>query len=119
MILDHARLPEKPISPNVKSLFLLSIVAGLGIGGGALFLREMIGMSIIRREDQIEKNLDLTLLASIPVLEKPSDKIKQKFQMALFIGCSLYAAVFLTFFAILNYKGLDRTINFIKATLNI
>ncbi len=119
MILDHARLPEKPISPNVKLLFLLSIVAGLGIGGGALFLREMIGMSIIRREDQIEKNLNLTILASIPVLEKPSDKIKQKIQMALFIGCSIYAAAFLTFFAILNYKGLDRTINFIKATLNI
>ncbi len=119
MILDHARLPEKPISPNVKLLFLLSIVSGLGIGGGILFLREMIGMSIIRREDQIEKNLNLTILASIPVLEKPSDKIKQKVQMALFIGCSLYAAVFLTFFAILNYKGLDRTINFIKATLNI
>ena len=119
MILDHARLPEKPISPNVKLLFLLSIASGLGIGGGMLFLREVMGASIIRREDQIEKGLGLTILATIPFLEKPGDKIRQRFQMALFIGCSCYAAIFITFFAILNYKGLDRTINFIKMTFNI
>lgn len=119
IILDHARLPEKPISPNVKLLFLLSIASGLGIGGGILFLREAMGASIIRREDQIEKGLGLTILATIPLLEKPGDKIRQKFQMALFIGCSCYAVLFITFFAILNYKGLDRTINFIKMTFNI
>ncbi len=119
IILDHARLPEKPISPNVKLLFLLSVASGLGIGGGLIFLREMIGMSIIRRESQIEKDLGLTILASIPFLEKPSDKIKQKFHMVLFIGCSMYAGILFTFFAVLNYKGLDRTINYIKMTFNI
>jgi len=117
-ILDHARLPEKPISPNVKLLFLFSIAAGLGIGCGIVFLREFIGFSILRREDQIENELGLTILATIPPLEKSSDKFKQKIQTVAFIGCSLYAALFLTFFAILNSKGLDRTINFIKINLN-
>ena len=117
-ILDHARLPEKPITPNVKMLFLFSIAAGLGIGCGIVFLREIFGLSIIRREDQIEKELGLAILATIPPLERASDKIKQKIEMTAFIGCSLYAAMFLTFFAILNYKGLDRTINFIKMNLN-
>ncbi len=117
-ILDHARLPEKPISPNVKLLFLFSIAAGFGVGGGIVFLREIMGLSIIRREEQIEKDLGLTILATIPPLEKPTDKIKQRIEMTAFIGCSLYAAMFLTFFAILNFKGLDRTINFIKINLN-
>lgn len=117
-ILDHARLPEKPISPNVRFLFLFSVAVGLGIGGGIVILREFIELSIIRREDQIEQGLGLTILASIPPLEKPSDKIRQKIQMAAFIGCSLYAGLFLAFFAVLNAKGLDRTLNFIKTNLN-
>jgi len=116
--LDSARLPEKPISPDVKIILLFSIVIGIGIGGGIVFLREIMGLSIIRREDQIEKNLGLTILATIPPLEKKFDNIKHKVEMTAFIGCSLYAAMFLSFFAILNFKGLDRTLNFIKMNFN-
>ncbi|MDA3789509.1 MAG: protein GumC, partial [Desulfobacula sp.] len=118
-ILDHARLPQKPISPNVKNFFTLSVITGLGIGGGILVLWELLCFSIIRREDQIEKELGLTILATIPRLAKPYDKIKQRIAWIAFLGFTLYALVFLAFFAILNSKGLDRTINFIKMNLNI
>ncbi len=118
-ILDHARLPEKPISPNVKIMFLLSIAGGLGLGGGVLFLKELLSFSVLRRDDQIETELGLPILASIPPLEKPGDRKKQRFEWIMFICCCSYGAVFLTFFAILNHKGLDRTINFIKTTLNL
>ncbi|NOX32321.1 MAG: protein GumC [Deltaproteobacteria bacterium] len=117
-ILDHARLPEKPISPNVKMLFLLSVAAGLGIGAGTIFLLEVFDTSI-RWEDQIEKDLGLNILAIIPPLKKPGDKIKKRMEMAAFSCVAIYAVVFLSFFATLNYKGLDRTINFIKSFLNI
>ena len=118
-ILDYARLPEKPISPNVKLMFLLSIAGGLGLGGGVLFLKELLNFSVIQRDDQIETELGLPILASIPPLEKPGTKKRQKVEWILFICCSGYAAVFLAFFAILNQKGLDRTIDFIKTTLNL
>jgi polysaccharide chain length determinant protein (PEP-CTERM system associated) len=117
-ILDHARLPEKPISPDVKMLFLLSIASGLGISAGIIFLLEVFDTSI-RREEQIEKDLGLTILAIIPPLKMPYDKMKRKFEIAVFACFTIYAATFLSFFAILNYKGLDRTINFIKSTLNM
>lgn len=117
-ILDHARLPEKPISPNVKLLFLLSIASGLGIGGGITFLLEFFN-SAIRREEQIEKELGLKILAAIPPLEWSYNKTKKRIEMFFFAGLSAYAVIFLTFFTILNIKGLDRTINFIKSTLNI
>jgi polysaccharide chain length determinant protein (PEP-CTERM system associated) len=118
-ILDHARLPEKPISPNVKMMFLLSIAGGLGVGGGVLFLKELLSFSVIRRDDQIETELGLPILASIPPLEKPGSRAKQKFEWIMFICCCSYSAIFLVFFAILNQKGLDRTINSIKAILNL
>ncbi|WP_462271389.1 GumC family protein [Desulfobacter sp.] len=118
-ILDYARLPEKPISPNVKMMFLLSIAGGLGLGGGVLFLKELLSFSVIRRDDQIETELGLPILASIPPLEKPGAKTKQKIEWIMFICCCSYSAIFLAFFAILNHKGLDRTLNFIKTTLNL
>ena len=118
-ILDYARLPEKPISPNVKMMFLLSVAGGLGLGGGVLFLKELLTFSVIRRDDQIETGLGLPILASIPPLEKPSAKKKQKIEWIIFICCCTYSAVFLVFFAIINHKGLDRTINFIKTTFNL
>ena len=117
-ILDHARLPEKPISPNVKMLFLLSLAAGLGAGAGIVFLLEFFD-NTIRSEDVIEKDLGLTLLARIPPLKQPGQKRKMALEWALFTCMSLYAVIFLGFFTILNLKGLDRTINFIKTTLNI
>lgn len=118
-ILDHARLPEKPISPNVKMMFLLSIAGGLGLGGGILFLKELLTFSVIRRDDQIDTLLGLPILASIPPLEKPNSRTKKKIEWVMFICCCSYSAVFLAFFAILNHKGLDRTMNFIKTTLNL
>jgi polysaccharide chain length determinant protein (PEP-CTERM system associated) len=117
-ILDHARLPERPISPNVKFLFLLSIASGLGIGAGVIFLLEFFDSSI-RREEQIEKDLGLKILAAIPPMKWPWDRTKRKIELIAFACFSSYAVVFLSFFAILNYKGLDRTITFIKSTLNI
>ncbi len=118
-ILDHARLPEKPISPNVKLMFLMSVAGGLGIGAGIIFLKEFINFSVIQRDDQIETLLDLPILASIPSLEKPGDRMKKRVERAMFASCCCYGGVFLAFFAILNHKGLDRTINFIKTTLNL
>lgn len=117
-ILDHARLPEKPISPNVKMLFLLSIASGLGIGAGIIFLLEVFNTSI-RREEQIEKDLGLKILAIIQPLKMPYDKTKKRIERIAFACFTVYAAIFLSFFAILNYKGLDRTLNFIKSNLNI
>ncbi len=113
-ILDHARLPEKPISPNVQLLFLLSIASGLGIGAGIIFLLEIFDSSI-RREEQIEKELGLKILAAIPPLKMPNDNRKRKIELISFACVSGYGLIFLAFFAILNYKGLDRTINFIKS----
>jgi len=118
-ILDHARLPEKPISPNVKLMLFLSLAGGLGLGGGVLFLKELINFSVIQRDAQVETELGLPILASIPPLEKPGTRMRQRVEWAIFTCCCCYSSVFLVFFAILNHKGLDRTLNFIKTTFNL
>lgn len=115
-ILDHARLPEKPISPDVKKLFFLAVVSGLGLAAGIIFLLEFFDTSI-RREEQIEKELGLKILAAVPTIKRANDKLKKRIGLILFGCLTIYAIMFLSFFAVLNSKGLDRTINFIKHTL--
>lgn len=117
-ILDHARLPEKPISPDIKKFFLLSLVAGLGIGAGIIFLLEFFD-SAIRRDEQLEDDLGLTILANIPRLQVPGDKKKWRLETTGFVLAGFYMLLVLSFFIILNLKGLDRTITFIKMNFNV
>ncbi len=118
-IIDHARVPEKPTSPNVLKLFVLSIATGLGFGGGMILLKEVATFSVIRRNKQIEDVLGLNIIASIPPIEKATDKLKKTILTILFSGCCLYAVTCLGIFIVLNIKGLDRSINFIKMYINV
>jgi polysaccharide chain length determinant protein (PEP-CTERM system associated) len=116
-ILDSAKLPEKPITPDVKKYFFLSLVAGLGVAAGIIFLLEFFDTSL-RRDEQIEDELGLTILATIPPLERPGAKTRKWVEIMAFAGCCLYAAAFLIFFAALHFRGLDRTINAVKSMLH-
>ncbi|WP_321495909.1 GNVR domain-containing protein [uncultured Desulfobacter sp.] len=118
-ILDYARLPEKPISPNVKMMFLLSVAGGFGFGGVLLLIKEWLNFSVIHRNDQIETVLGLTILASIPLLEKTGDRRKKGFEWIIFICFCCYSALFIIFFSILNHNGIDRAVNFLKTTFNL
>jgi len=117
-IIDYARLPQKPISPDVKKLFIFSIAIGLGIGGGIIFLLEFLNPAI-RSEEQIEKELGLPILSSIPPLSLPGDNKKKWIERIFFSIVSFYALVMFSSFALLYVKGIDNTLNFIKTYINI
>ena len=117
-IIDYARLPEKPISPDVRKLFMFSIAIGLGIGGGIIFLLEFLNPAI-RSEGQIESGLGLSILASIPPLSRPGDSTKKWLEHIAFSIVSFYAVAVLLFFVILNAKGIDKTLGFVKTYINI
>ncbi len=117
-ILDHARLPEKPISPDVKKMFLLSFAAGLGIAAGIIFLLEFFNTAI-RYNDQIEKDLGFPVLANIPQIDKNSGRVVKKIDIVFFAGCSLYAMALIMFFVVLNQKGLERTTMFLQNYIDI
>ena len=117
-ILDSAKLPEKPVSPDVEKYFILSLAAGLGLAAGIIFLLEFFDSSL-RRDEQIEEELGLTILATFPELESPGKNIRKRMDLAAFTLCCLYAAAILGFFAVLYFKGLDRTINALKQMLPV
>ncbi|MCK5098137.1 MAG: protein GumC, partial [Desulfobacteraceae bacterium] len=117
-ILDYARLPEKPISPDVRMLLMLSLAIGFGLGGGVAFLLEFLNPTI-RREEQIETEIGLPILASIPPMAQPGAGKKKGIEIFAFIIVSIYAGTIFLVFTFFHLKGIDKTLNFIQTVINI
>lgn len=64
-VIQKAQLPEKPISPNKTLNILISLVLGLMLGVGVVFLLEYLDNTFKSRED-LEKTLDLPIIGTVP-----------------------------------------------------
>jgi len=67
-VIDPAIIPEKPVKPDVKRVMLIALIAGLGIGCGLAYLREMMDGSFYSTED-LEGFLGAKVLVSIPFVK--------------------------------------------------
>jgi protein tyrosine kinase modulator len=76
-IVDPAQLPQRPVEPNMKKLFMKIVVGGLGLGGGIAFLLEYLNTSF-RKPDEIESLYELPVLTSIPTIYQPRQLFLRK-----------------------------------------
>ena len=91
-LLDPARLPEKPVSPNRPLINLLGAAAGLVLGVGLVVLQEYRDTSF-RTEEDIVRLLALPVLARIPLMVSAVDvhrSQRRRFAMPL-IGLAVLA----------------------------
>lgn len=116
--LDTARLPEKPIEPDMKKLFILIVAAGLGIGGGIVFLLDFFNTGFWRPEE-IESYLGVSVLATVPVISHPKDRLKKRLNLALSLFSIMVAFFLFAGFAVLTQKGVDQTTEFIRKFIGI
>jgi polysaccharide chain length determinant protein (PEP-CTERM system associated) len=112
-ILDVARLPEKPVSPDVKRLFMMTILAGLGIGGGLVFLLDMMDSSVRRRED-IEADFGLPVLAAVPRIFTRQDQIRHRSRQIATAASVAVALILTAGFAVLTFNGVEKTVELVK-----
>ena len=68
-IIDPARVPEKPFSPDIPKILLIGLLAGIGGGFGLAFFREQMDRSFHDSGD-VEIALGLKVLATIPRIEE-------------------------------------------------
>ena len=64
-LIDAARLPEKPVSPNIPAILLVGLVLGIGSGAGMAALKEQNDHTA-RTPEQLCLATCLPVLASIP-----------------------------------------------------
>jgi polysaccharide chain length determinant protein (PEP-CTERM system associated) len=68
-IIDPARVPESPFSPDVPKILLISLFAGLAGGMALAFIREQMDRSFHDAAD-VELSLGIKVLATIPKIEE-------------------------------------------------
>ncbi|QTA79091.1 Polysaccharide chain length determinant protein domain-containing protein [Desulfonema limicola] len=111
--IDRARLPRKPISPDMKILLVLFVAGGLGIGGGVIFLMDFLDQSL-KKPEELESLTGIPLLATIPEIYTRKDRIKHKINHAMSLCAAMAAFLLFAVFAVFTLKGVERTLKFIE-----
>lgn len=68
-LLDKATMPERPIKPNKKLYILIAFFLGIFTSIGISFLLEYLDRTI-KTEQEIERILDLPVIATIPKIHR-------------------------------------------------
>jgi len=118
LILDPARVPGKPISPDMPKLFLIAVAAGFGIGGGLIFLLEYFNTSFRSPED-VESYLGFSVIATVPVIYHQKDKRMQKLNQTFSIFSIMFSFLLFAAFAVLSFNGVDQTMEVVSKFITI
>ena len=112
-IIDPAKVPSRPIEPDVRKIILLTLVLGLGLGGGLAYLLEFMDSSY-KTPEETEQELNLSVLASIPLLRTEADlKNEKRKDILAYIGVTL-GFIVCALGIVLTVKGVDGTLGYIK-----
>lgn len=116
-VLDPAKLPERPIKPDIRKILLMAMALGIGLGGGLAYLIEMFDTSYKDPKD-VEKELGLPVLVSMPIryTEKELRHMRIR-KVAAYVSVSV-GFVAAAFAIIIATKGLDKTLEFITGIIS-
>ena len=76
-LIDAARFPEKPVSPNRIAIMIVGAVFGLGFGVGLAALREFTDQSI-HSPEALAQSFGFPVLAMVPVITTPREMARRK-----------------------------------------
>ncbi|MEA1947385.1 MAG: GNVR domain-containing protein [Thermodesulfobacteriota bacterium] len=112
-ILDPARLPDKPISPDMKKLFLMCVAAGLACCGGLIFLLNFLDNSV-KKPETIPDKLGIPILAVMPTIKHRKDIIWRRINIMFSIFGALVSMALLACFAAVSILDVHQVVDFIK-----
>ena len=115
-ILDPARLPDKPQSPDMRKLFLMCVMAGLGLGGGLIFLLEFLDKSV-KKLESVPKKLGIPLLVAVPRIDHPKDVRKRRINDGLSIAAAVICMALMALFAAVSVLGMPGPTEMVKKIL--
>jgi hypothetical protein len=97
----------------MRKLFLLCVAAGLGLGGGLIFLLEFFDNSV-RKPENVPAKLGIPVLVAMPSIERRKDVIRRRMNMVLSIFGTLVSLALLACFAAVSILNMQPAIALIK-----
>jgi polysaccharide chain length determinant protein (PEP-CTERM system associated) len=91
-IIDNARLPQRPFSPNRPVIMLAGAAAGLGLGLALAALLEYRD-STLRSEDDVIVALALPVIAFVPTMTTRQDRSNRKKKRLILLGSGACAVL--------------------------
>jgi uncharacterized protein involved in exopolysaccharide biosynthesis len=117
-ILDSAKVPMKPFKPDMRRIFLMSVLLGLAVGCGLAYVREIMDTSFRRPED-IEDFLHVPVIASLPFTYNAKEIRSMKRKKILSVVAVGLSFIILAVLIVVSSKGVEGTIELIKEKANI
>ncbi|MGE0083132.1 MAG: GumC family protein [Desulfococcaceae bacterium] len=112
-VVDTAKIPQKPVSPNMKILFAICLAAGLGIGAGIIFFFDFMDNTLKIPED-ISSKLHVPMLAAIPEIQETKHLIFHRMNQVFTAFSLILAFGLFSIFGLFALKGVDRVLEFVK-----
>jgi len=112
-VIDVARLPQKPVSPDLPKVFMIAVAAGLGLGAGFIFLLETMDTSV-RHLDKLDEEIGLPVLAMLPRIFQESDRRRHRVQQTVTAVSIAIALTLTAAFALLIFKGVESTLELVR-----
>jgi polysaccharide chain length determinant protein (PEP-CTERM system associated) len=103
-LIDAAKLPEKPVSPNIPAILLIGLILGIGAGAGVASLQEYNDQSV-RGFDELARVTGFPVLASIPEIinqEDISARKKTFRKVAAGVGIAVIAGLLIFHFFVMD-----------------
>ncbi|MEE4354098.1 MAG: XrtA system polysaccharide chain length determinant [Desulfatiglans sp.] len=117
-IIDPAIVPSRPVGTGMQKVLLMSLVLGLGLGGGLAFLMENLDTSY-KTPEEVEKEIGLPVLASMP-MRYTNRELKIIKTRKILASASVSIGFLLSVLGILfATKGVDKTMDFFRSLLSL
>lgn len=94
-ILDPARFPQSPVGPNKVKFLFVGFFIGIAIGGGLLYLSEVLDHSF-RGVSDASQHLSLSIIGTIPSIVTQRDLAKETRNLVFLLLCVLIFMVLAT-----------------------
>ncbi len=103
-LIDPARLPEKPVKPNVPAVLLIGLFLGIGAGVGNVSLKEA-GDQSVRSVAQLAFATGYTVLGAIPRIVNEDDRRRgraRRRKALIVVGIAVVVMVVLFHFFVMD-----------------
>jgi polysaccharide chain length determinant protein (PEP-CTERM system associated) len=116
-VIDPAKIPTRPVEPNLRRIFFLTLIVGFGLGGGLAFLVETLDTSY-KTPEEVEEELQLPVLVSIPIKRTEEELRKKRIKRAFAVASVVVGFALSAIGIVLAIKGVDATLGYAKGILS-